>query len=411
MQSGGAGRGGKGNGPPGGRKPWRGHYTNAPGMPPKELREAMVYAGVGPNYTCCMTCLEARDEMHRAGWLHCPNCPEHGDAHVGDPCPDLYAMNSDFWQKHTYMSRDQVYALSKSGKVHVDKSKKVQGNRQGKQSGFKNAEQTSPIPLSFLHYSSGFPSNGYRPVYGPPHGPAYGNSYPGYGPPPFTPPYPGYTSYGMGPYSGYAPPPFPGYMPPPSQGYIPPPSPSYGGPSSHQPARPSRTPAAHNGRNSKRGRRRANETPVPRPGDNRSGIERYRHAVAPEAPRSETRTVEDEQDATIARLQEELRRLRGSSRSLVPFTGGQGRSAMDNVLPPPPTSTSSRPGPNFGALLNSLSDDGNVSGYGIFFFGGRNASNNSTDGATAGRSTEPPPYPIGSIIEEIDDEAEGKKKE
>jgi hypothetical protein len=136
FQSGGAGRG-KGNGPPGGRRPLqKGHYTErgeaGPGNISKALQKALIPAGVGAGYTCCITCLQKADEGHRGTWLLCPECHEHGNTHVGDPCPLLYAMNDDFWRKRTGLNRDVVYRNSKSGDLHTERrAKKQQARQQG----------------------------------------------------------------------------------------------------------------------------------------------------------------------------------------------------------------------------------------------------------------------------------------
>jgi hypothetical protein len=108
FQSGGAGRG-QDNDPPGGRKPPpKGHYRENQGVPPKALLAAWKRAGVGKGFPCCITCLQVKDEKHRAAWLDCSECATHGNSHVGAPCPELLTLNDMFWRKHMGQAKYEV---------------------------------------------------------------------------------------------------------------------------------------------------------------------------------------------------------------------------------------------------------------------------------------------------------------
>jgi hypothetical protein len=69
-------------------------------VPLKALLAAWKRAGVGKSFPCCITCLQVKDEKHRAAWLDCSECATHGNSHVGAPCPELLKMNDQFWMKH-----------------------------------------------------------------------------------------------------------------------------------------------------------------------------------------------------------------------------------------------------------------------------------------------------------------------
>jgi hypothetical protein len=123
IQNSGAGRGrGNGNNPPGGRRgPHKGHYNDRtkPLLSiPRGFAEVLKFCGVGDRYNLCLTCHQPESADHRANWMNCGNCDEHGSAHRGSVCPKLRPMNDDFWRSHTSSSREEVYGRSRSGPVH-----------------------------------------------------------------------------------------------------------------------------------------------------------------------------------------------------------------------------------------------------------------------------------------------------
>jgi hypothetical protein len=121
MQNGGSGRD-QDNNPPGGGNgpPPKGHYNPRYDLPPPKYNSSLKVAGVGPDYNSCLTCLQRTDSKHRSKWMGCSNCPFHGAAHVGDPCPYLRSMNDTFWESHVGRSRSEVYTRSKSGPIHKE---------------------------------------------------------------------------------------------------------------------------------------------------------------------------------------------------------------------------------------------------------------------------------------------------
>jgi hypothetical protein len=91
VQNRGAGRG-RGNNSLGGLKPPRnGHYNDRlrPLMYiPKELSKVLKHRGVGDRYHLCLTRHNVQSAGHRAHWMNCGDCVEHGKAIKGvfAPC-------------------------------------------------------------------------------------------------------------------------------------------------------------------------------------------------------------------------------------------------------------------------------------------------------------------------------------
>jgi hypothetical protein len=156
IQNGGAGRGrghGNGNDPPGGRK------APPPKQVSKALGAALQHAGVGPDFIWCLTCLQPQTAAHRADWMNCRNCHEHGARHRGDPCPMMRSMNTEFWVARTGMSRDEVYGRSKSGPIHKD-------SRRRQKEAMRQQQADGPSTRS-SHPATGPSSHSFHPLGGP----------------------------------------------------------------------------------------------------------------------------------------------------------------------------------------------------------------------------------------------------
>jgi hypothetical protein len=123
VQNSGAGRGrSNGNNPPGGRGgPHKGDCNDRmkPLLTiPRGFADVLRFCGVGDRYNLFLTCHQPESADHRANWMNCGNCDEHGSAHRGSVCLKLRPMNDDFWRSHTGSSRDEVYGRSRSGPAH-----------------------------------------------------------------------------------------------------------------------------------------------------------------------------------------------------------------------------------------------------------------------------------------------------